>query len=214
MAQVDHHPQPVHLAHDLASERGQPAVLRLVSGRVGPARRAPVGQRHVPDPARVRIAQDRHRRPDHAAALEPEERRDPAVRERGLHLVGGRGQRERVRVPLDEPVDDVHLLERLVDGLGFGQRGRDPDRPELAADEPRSQSRDVRVEIRLSARRSTVDAASPTLLAQRVGEVVVAIDERRVAQDLARARVELVGRGGHAGHGTGPPSTLARTRPV
>ena len=36
MAQIDHHPQTVHLAHDILAERVQPAPFRRVRGAVGP----------------------------------------------------------------------------------------------------------------------------------------------------------------------------------
>ena len=36
--EVDQHPQPVHLAHDLDAERRQAAVLGRRRGRVGPVR--------------------------------------------------------------------------------------------------------------------------------------------------------------------------------
>ena len=92
VAEVDQHPEPVHLAHDLATERGQAVVLRRIGRGVGPARRPPVGERHVADAARVELAQGRHRARDHRPAFEPDQRRDPAGCEGRLHLVRRRRQ--------------------------------------------------------------------------------------------------------------------------
>ena len=91
---------------------------------------------------------------------------------------------------LDEAVDDVELFERLPEGFELGQVGRDPDGPELAADAALAETRDVGVEaVDVAAQVDRRRSHAPDALTQREGEVVVAVDERRLAQDRrGRAR--------------------------
>jgi len=59
---VDHHAQPVHLAHDVLAERRETVMvidLRVfeVALRVGPVVRVEVGKRHVSDAEGIVVAQ-------------------------------------------------------------------------------------------------------------------------------------------------------------
>ena len=208
VTEVDQHPEPVHLAHDLATERGQAVVLRRIGRGVGPARRSPVGERHVADAAGVELAQGRHRARDHRPAFEADQRRDAAGAEGCFHLVRRRRQCERVGIALDEAVDDIELLERHPEGLGLGQVRRDPDRPELAADAALAKTRDVGVEtVHVAAQVDRRRPHAPDALTQSEGQVVVAVDERRLPQDRAGALGEPVVWRRH-----GPPSSIEDRR--
>ena len=82
VGEVDHHPDAVHLPHDLAAERRQPARDRAVGGRVGPGGVRVVGQRQVAHPERVQLAERAERAVDRVPALRAGERGDPVRRPR------------------------------------------------------------------------------------------------------------------------------------
>ena len=178
----------------------QAVVPRLVGGGVGPARRPPVGQGHVAHAAGVELAQRGQRARDHRAALEPDERRDPAGRERALDLVGGRRQREGVRVAPRRTDGRCRAARAAIrQGLELGQRRRDPDRPELAADAARPGAAGCRCRVPRRGRGGRPSrSCSADALAQRDRQVVVAVDQRRVAEDRAGAFDVGIGRFGHA----------------
>ena len=182
------------------SERREPVVLRVIGGRVGPAGRLPMGQRHVAHAEGVELAERGQRARDHRAALEPDQRRDPPGGEGALDLVGGRRKGERLGICRHEARDDVELLDGHPEGLELGQGRRHPDRPELAPDATLAQARDVGVEtVDVAAQ---VDARGPQAadpLAKRDRQVVVAVDQRRIPQDRAGALGEPVVGRGHAG---------------
>ena len=67
------------------------------------------------------------------AALHAHQGRDPAGCEDLLHVVGGRGQGERVRIAPDHRAHRVDLLEGRRDGVVALQRAGYVDRPELRA---------------------------------------------------------------------------------
>ena len=82
-------------------------------------------------------------------AFHADERRDLALLEDALDVVGGERQLERVRVLAHHAMDDVDLLERRGHGALPAIVGRDVDRPELPADAAGAQPRDVRHDRRL-----------------------------------------------------------------
>ena len=131
--QVDQHAEPLHLAHHVPAEIGQPAGLRDVGGRVGPADVVVVGQRHVPDAEGVQHPQHAEGPGDGVAAFGAEQRRDPAGSEDPIHVVRGQRELEGPGVTRDHPAGQVDLLEHDGDGALPGQRGRHVDRPELGA---------------------------------------------------------------------------------
>src|SRR6185312_13480952 len=105
------------------------------------------------------------------------------------------------RMMRDEAVNDIELFERPSKGFELGQVGRDPDGPELAADAAFAQTRDVGIEaVDVAAQIDRRRPDAPDALTERVGEVVVAVDERRLAQDRAGALGEPV-----VGRRHGPP---------
>ena len=114
---------------------------------VGPARRPPVRERHVPHASGEERAQDG----SELAIIEPPSSpMSDAIRpeaKTALHLVGGRRERERVRVTLDEPVDDVELLERPSGGASSSGRsaGTQTDQ-NWPPTPPGTEARDVGVE--------------------------------------------------------------------
>ena len=137
---------------------------------------------------------------DRLAALGAEQAGDAAGGDDPVDVVGGAGETEDVRVRGDEPVDELDLLERRRHRLVPGQVARDVDRPELRADHPLAQSRQVGAQARLAP--DEVDDVEPgevaaDPLAQLPRQVVVAVDERVRAQD---AGDPLGGRLG-VGHG-------------
>ena len=82
---------------------------------------------------------------DRVPTLGPDERRDAPRCEDRLQLVGGAGETQLVAIPTDHLVDRVYLLQGLDDRRAIGQRRRNPDRPELRADAPGAQPRQVGV---------------------------------------------------------------------
>jgi len=73
---VDHHPEAVHLSHDLFAKARQAAVLRVIGRGVGPQGGAAVGQCHVPHAQIVEFAECAERVLDRLSTLDADERRD------------------------------------------------------------------------------------------------------------------------------------------
>ena len=94
VAEVDEHAEPVHLAHDLFAERRQPVEHRRVGRRVGPRDVLRVRQRHVARAEAVEHAQRAERAVDRVPAFHADERRDLALLEDALDVVGGQRQLE------------------------------------------------------------------------------------------------------------------------
>ena len=130
VAEIDEHPEPVHLAHDLLAEFRQPAERRLVGRRIRPRHVQAVRQRHVPGAERAHHAQRRQRALDRVAAFHPDHRSDAAVLEGALDLGCRARELERLRPAPRHPVDDVDLLERGAHRLLalHGRRARRPTR--------------------------------------------------------------------------------------
>ena len=108
-------------------------------------------------------------------------------------VVGGERELERVGIRGVEAMHDVDLLERGLHRVRALQRRRDVDGPELRADAARREARDVGVQRLLELRLvlAEVDLRELVLhpLAVLPGQVVVAVDERDVAEDAVDARV-------------------------
>ena len=102
-----------------------------------------------------------------------------------------------VSIHFVEPVHDVDLLQHGADGIPTFERRRNVDGPELPADPPLPQPRDVSVQRRceLALILTDVDLREMVLHAVRVllRKIVVSVDERHVAQDAIDARGDRVG---------------------
>ncbi len=196
MRQVDQHADPLHLADHVPAEPAQPAGLRLVGSRIGPADVGVVGQGHVPHAERVEHPQHAERPGDRVAALGAEQRGDPAGGEDLLHVVRGQREPERSRVTRDHPAGQVDLLEHGRDRPVTGQRDRHVDGPELRAHpagrEPgqvgvQAVGRRVQVEDHLV----QVAAVLPGPRAQRPRQVVVPVDQREPPEHVPRPEGEV-----------------------
>ena len=93
------------------------------------------------------------------------------------------------------PLDDVDLLDRLADRRVAGDRRRDIDRPELPSDAARVKPRHVgHQRVRLALRRCRWRGPAMltlVILAQLLGDVVVAVDQRRALEDAVDPRLHL-----------------------
>ena len=114
---------------------------------------------------------------------------------------------ERVGVAPQHLVDRGHLLQRRRDGALSLQGRRHVDGPELRADLPVSQARNVGLQLRLLA--ADVDPVEVVehVLAHRPGQVVVPVEERRFLHQPAcplergvRRRLRFGRRGHTDGH--------------
>ena len=117
-----------------------------------------------------------------------------------LDVRDGTGQGQVGRVPGEEPVEAVELLERRGDGLVPGQVGRHVDGPELSADAAGTQPRQVGVQR--WAGDGDVDPVQVVgrLEPQLPEQVVVPVDERRRPQQVDQVVVIEGGRTrGHTG---------------
>ena len=108
-----------------------PCILGIVGRAVGELVVLEVGQRHVARAEVVELAQRGEAAADLVAALDADQRGDLARLVDADDVVGGARQLEVVRIGLDQPLDDVDLLERLADRGVAGDFARDVDRPEL-----------------------------------------------------------------------------------
>ena len=119
------------------------------------------------------------------AALHADERGDLPLAMDALDVGGGQGQLEGLGITRHHLVDDVNLLEhRLHRGRAGGHRGH-IHRPELGADAAGAQARDVRDQRRAElagVARQINRAEVVAVLAVLPGQVVVAVNERRLAQ--------------------------------
>ena len=100
MAEVDEHPDAVHLGDDLATEVGEPAQRRLVRGGVGPRDVVVVGEGQVADTEAVEHAQRAERLVDLVAALGTHQAGDLALLPCLLDVLHRGGEGQLVGVPL------------------------------------------------------------------------------------------------------------------
>ena len=139
---VDHHAQPVHLAHHVLAERRQAIVMHHlgvveVALRVGPVVGIEVGERHIADAERIVVAQQAQRVFNRVAAFDPHQRRDLVLLVRALDLVRGRRKDKVIRMRRDDVGPRrVDHLQRAVRGvvafdiLGIDDRRQRTPRPE------------------------------------------------------------------------------------
>ena len=161
--EVHQHPEPVHLADDLAPEIREPAVLRAVERGVGPVERHVVRERHVPRAERVVVAQRAQRILDGVPAFQPEQRPDLPRRERRADVGRGRSRDQRLGILRDHPARDVDLFELHARIPRVAVLARDVHRPELATElaGPHSRRRRSGVACASAGRRHRRRAARP-----------------------------------------------------
>jgi hypothetical protein len=135
----------------------------------------------------VEHPQDGQRRVDAVAAFHPDERRDPAAPLNPLDLFRRAGELERGRILRHEPMDDVDLLERGGGCISALPRRGDVDRPELPADAACPKAGDVGHEGWLGAQEIQGRRIATGFLPQGMRQVVVAVEDRRLAQQPPRA---------------------------
>ncbi len=188
MGEVHEHAQAVHFAHDLSAERRQAVVRGLVGGRVRPSGVLGMGKCHVAPAQRVHLAQCRQRVVDLVTALDTDHRGDAAGLVDARHVGGGVGHLKVGGISFGQRLHEVDLLDRDLDGERPLDLHRDEDRPELTADTPFAQPRDVghqraRAVLQVDRRRLVGEP-----LAELPRQVVVAVDEGRLGEDLVQAR--------------------------
>ncbi len=112
-------------------------------------------------------------------------------------------ERKGFGIAADDIVDQLDLIERLFDLHRARQIGRHEHRPELAADHAAAQPGDIGVVRRRPAVQPAAQIERPAriafALAQRLGPVIMAIDQRGLAQDPGDAGVIIL-RAGHTRH--------------
>ena len=193
VAEVDHHAEPVHLAHDLAAEGAEATDDRHVGRRVGPRRVVVVGERQVTHAEHVQHPEGAEGAADRVAALGPEQRRDPAGSPRPLDLVGGAREGQPVGIRRDHAVHAVDLLERGRDGGVALQRARHEDRPELPADAALLEAGEVGLRRRHRPRDVERLEVVAGLLPRRPRQVVVTVDQRVPGEQGAGPRQGAAG---------------------
>src|SRR5438034_10991840 len=120
------------------------------------------------------------------AAFHADERGDFPFAMNPLDVGGGKRQLERLRVMGDELVDVINLLQNGLDRGGAAESGRDVHRPELAAEPASAQPRQVGNQVQFACVRMKIDGAEViAALSVLPGQIVVAVNDRNLAEDLA-----------------------------
>lgn len=138
------------------------------------------------------------------AAFHADQRGNFALTMDALDVGDGERELESVGVTGDELMDDVNLFEHGLDGGRTGRCGGNIDGPELRAEAAGAEAGDVGDKMlrKFAGVRGEVDAVNVLLeLAELPGEVVVAVDKRAVAEELADFG-EAVGGLRSGGHST------------
>ena len=189
MAEVHQHAQAIEFMHHRLAKGGEAVMLRIVRRAVGPADGAAVRQRQIGCSEPPIGAQHRQAAVDLPAALDPDQRPDPPGPVRGAHVSGGPRDLEMLRIAGGQAVDHADLVQRVLDLLHLRQVGRHPDGPELPAHAPGMQPRDVgMIGRRVQPRQVHRPARVLRLFRQRLGPVIMPVDQRRGLQDLRDAR--------------------------
>ena len=214
--QVDQHAEPVHLAHDVAAEGGEPAV-----------RRASLRESAQPSVRCASASCSGRRGRRRCAALRATPRSRGRLRCRGAKqcaraVLGGATsatvRRERSRSgECNHPPREIDLLELVLrEAAAERPPARTPTR--TAPPTPPNFSRARSVSPRVGLRRSYA-VASPgavSLFADRPRQVVVAVDDRMLADKppgVAEGGDVGRGRSGGRGHDDEPTRRSSRRRP-
>src|ERR1035441_4065828 len=163
-------------------------MLGLVAGGIGPIGIPGVSERHVARAERVSHAQHGQRVVDRVAAFHADEGGNLPLPMDALDVGGCQREFEGVGILSHHLVDDIDLLQHRLDGGRPGGDGRDINRPELGAHTAGAQAGNVRYHHRaeLAGIASQVDRAEVVgAFAILPRQVVVAVDERNFAQQLA-----------------------------
>jgi hypothetical protein len=105
-----------------------------------------------------------------------------------IRVIGGSRNLERLGIARHQRVDTVDLFQRRRHRVLALQRGRDIDRPELAAEPARAHTRDVGVQLRLRQLDVHLVEVVARVLAHGPRQIVVPVDQRHLFQQLVRAR--------------------------
>ena len=192
VAEIDKHPDAVHLAHDILAEGVEPVVLRCVGGAVGPAQRLAMRQRHVARAHVVHLAQYGEARPDRMAAFHAQQRSDATGRHRFLDIVGGQRKLQVLRIARDQTLGDVDLLDGGLHRLRFGEAGADIDRPPLCADLALPHTVEVRMH-RVARIGSGVERITEIELVDHIAEPRAQLDRNVIVAIPHRRRLERRG---------------------
>src|SRR4051794_23030136 len=103
---------------------------------------------HVARAERVELAKNGERGGDRVTAPHADQRRNLSAAMNAHDVVGGAGKLERLRIRGVNAIDDVDLLDDGANGIRTLQRRRNIDGPELSAEPPLPQPRDVGVQRR------------------------------------------------------------------
>ena len=152
-----------------------------------------VGQRHVARAEIVELAERGEAVAHLMTALDPDQRGYLAGLVDADDVVGGIGLLEIARVGRDEALHDVDLFQRVADRAVAVDLGGDVDRPELPADPALPKPRHVGHQGLFPLVGAAGEAFGPAavIFAQLLGEVVVAVDQRRGLQDAVNAGLDL-----------------------
>ena len=192
---VDQHPQIVHRPHDLLAKRRQPVRARNVGRRVDPIERIGVSQGHVPRTEVIQPAQRRERVLDRMSTLDADQRGDFARSMDPLDVIGGEGNLQVVGITSHQPANEIDLFERDLGSLPFAHRfDRGVGGPELRANAPFAEPRQVGIERGLRQGNIELVEAGITLGAQLPGEIVVSVDHQRTAVQFQRRVGQYDGR--------------------
>ena len=99
-------------------------------------------------------------------------------------------KRKRVRVGVDHPAGELDLFE--LGARGVRQSRGDEDAPELAGHPALAQPRNVGVDRRAALVEVDPGQIARERLAQRPGQVIVAVDQRHLLEERARPRERSV----------------------
>ncbi len=173
---------------------------RIVGGAVGPVGVAGMGQGHVARAQRIHLTQGRQAVVDLVAALDADQRGHAAGLVDALDVGGGVGHFQVGGPALGHGLDQVDLLDGHLHGGRSGDAGRDPHRPELPPDLAGAQTRNVGHQRDLVAGQGQVGGVglqvdaiqlAAETVADLPGQVVVAVDQGRLAEDAVDAGGEI-----------------------
>ena len=202
MGEVDDHAELVHPAQHVLAEAGEAVMARGVGGGIAPVGGVVVAERHqahaeiVIGVERVELAIDRR------AVLDGHEQGDAPLGFGSLDIGGGEAGAEDVRVTLEDVAHQRDLGEREAGRIGLFRRdiGREELRRHLAG----LHARDVGVALGMDLVEAVGGdiALRPGVLADDIGQVVMAVDQRDAVEQSERGGVGIVldGRFGE-GHG-------------